>query len=160
MSQPAWVWQCKPFSALRAAELYRLLQLRSVVFVVEQNCPYLDIDDKDEHALHVMGWAGDQLVACSRILPGGVSYDEVSIGRVATAISHRRTGLGRELMRITLRYTHDVFGDEAVRIGAQAYLEQFYASFGFVRTSENYLEDDIPHLEMVREASRTETPSA
>lgn len=149
MTTHVLTWQCKPFGMLQAAELYKLLQLRAAVFVVEQNCPYLDPDDKDVFALHVMCSRGSELVACARILPGGISYDEVSIGRVATAASVRGTGLGRELMNYSLLQLKEVFGNVPVRISAQCYLEQFYESFGFIRQGEDYLEDDIPHVEML-----------
>jgi ElaA protein len=149
MNQINHVWQCKPFDTLRAAELYKLLQLRSAVFVVEQNCPYLDPDDKDVFALHVMCSRGNELLACARILPGGVSYNEVSIGRVVTAPAARGTGLGKQLMQFCLQQIDETFGNVSVRIGAQCYLEKFYSEFGFVRVGEDYLEDDIPHLEML-----------
>lgn len=143
-------WQCKPFSDLRPAELHRLLQLRAAVFVVEQNCPYLDPDHKDEYGLHVMGWSGDELVACARILPAGVSYDEVSIGRVATSQSVRGTGTGLVLMEKTMHYIRDFFGEVPVRISAQSYLQKYYEKYGFARTEKaEYLEDDIPHVEML-----------
>lgn len=149
MNQAHTIWQCKTFDTLRAAELYKLLQLRAAVFVVEQNCPYLDPDDKDVFALHVMCSRGNELLACARILPGGVSYSEVSIGRVATAASARGTGLGKELMQFSLQQIREIFGNVPVRISAQCYLEKFYTDFGFVREGENYLEDDIPHVEML-----------
>ena len=143
-------WQCKPFNELRAAELYRCMQLRSAVFVVEQNCVYLDPDGKDEYALHVMGWSGGELVAYARILPAGVSYEEISIGRVATSAAVRGTGAGVILMQKTLENIQRVFGNEPVRISAQSYLLRFYERFGFKRTpKDEYLEDDIPHVEML-----------
>ena len=149
MNPAALVWQCKSFGTLQAAELYKLLQLRAAVFVVEQNCAYLDPDDKDIFALHVLCSRGSELLACARILPGGVSYPEVSIGRVATSASARGTGVGRELMNYTLKQITEVFGSVPVRISAQCYLERFYESFGFIRQGEDYLEDDIPHVEML-----------
>lgn len=143
-------WQCKAMRDLSAMELHRLLALRCAVFIVEQNCPYQDPDYKDEYGLHVLGWLGDELVACSRILPPGVSYDEVSIGRVATALPARRTGMGRVLMTKTMQYIHDTFGEVPVRISAQSYLQRFYEDYGFRRTEKaEYLEDDIPHVEML-----------
>jgi ElaA protein len=149
MNQIHQVWQCKTFDTLRAAELYKLLQLRAAVFVVEQNCPYLDPDDKDVFALHVLCSRGNELLAYARILPGGVSYLEVSIGRVATASSARGTGLGKQLMQFCLQQIEATFGRVPVRISAQCYLEKFYNEFGFVRVGEDYLEDDIPHVEML-----------
>ncbi|MCU0432009.1 MAG: GNAT family N-acetyltransferase [Bacteroidia bacterium] len=149
MNTPGLVWQCKPFNTLQAAELYKLLQLRAAVFVVEQNCPYLDPDDKDILSLHVWCSRGNDMLACARILPGGVSYHEVSIGRVATSAAARGTGLGRELMQYCLKQIVHTFGHVPVRIGAQCYLEKFYNEFGFERVGEDYLEDDIPHVEML-----------
>jgi ElaA protein len=143
-------WQCKSFHELRPAELHRLLALRCAVFIIEQNCPYLDPDYKDEYALHVMGWKGDELVAVSRILPAGVSYDEVSVGRVATSASVRGTGAGKLLMAKTMEYIIATFGNVPVRISAQSYLQKYYEGYGFKRTEKaEYLEDDIPHVEML-----------
>ena len=142
-------WQCKSFHDLRPVELHRLLALRCAVFIIEQNCPYLDPDYKDEYALHVMGWKGDELVAVARILPAGVSYDEVSIGRVATSASVRGSGVGKILMTKTMEYIVSTFGNVPVRISAQSYLQKYYEGYGFKRTEkEEYLEDDIPHVEM------------
>jgi len=150
MTFPMITWQCKRFSELRPAELHRLLQLRAAVFVVEQNCAYLDPDHKDEYGLHVMGWRGEELIACARILPAGVSYEEASIGRVATSQSARGTGVGLVLMEKTMQYICDYFGDVPVRISAQSYLRKYYEKYGFARTEkEEYMEDDIPHLEML-----------
>lgn len=143
-------WQCKHFNELRPAELHRVLALRCAVFIIEQDCPYLDPDYKDEHCLHVMGWKNEELVAVARIVSPGISYDEVSIGRVATADSVRGTGIGRELMVKTMEYIRHAFGPVPVRISAQSYLQKFYEDFGFVRTEkEEYHEDDIPHVEMI-----------
>ncbi len=143
-------WQCKHFNELRPAALHRLLALRAAVFVVEQKCAYLDPDYKDEDALHVMGWNGEELVACARILPAGVSYEEVSIGRVATSESVRGKGVGKVLMTKTMEYVRDTFGNVPVRISAQSYLQKYYEGYGFKRTEkEEYLEDDIPHVEML-----------
>ncbi|GAB4134299.1 MAG: GNAT family N-acetyltransferase [Bacteroidia bacterium] len=143
-------WSCKHFRDLTPTELHRILALRAAVFVVEQNCPYQDPDYKDENALHVSGWIGDEIVACARILPAGVSYDEVSVGRVATAGSVRGTGAGKQLMHKTMEYLHEYFGQVPVRISAQSYLIRFYKTFGFEVTDKpEYLEDDIPHTEML-----------
>jgi ElaA protein len=144
------VWQCKPFHELRAIELHHLLALRCAVFIIEQNCPYQDADYKDEYSLHVMGWQGEVLVACARILPAGISYEEVSVGRVATATIVRGTGAGKELMTKTMEFLEQAFGKTAVRISAQSYLEKFYEAYGFRRTEKaEYMEDDIPHVEMM-----------
>lgn len=150
MKEANIIWQCKPFRELSAGELHAVLALRAAVFVVEQKCPYQDPDYKDEYALHVMGWKDGELVAVSRILPQGVSYDEVSIGRVATSQDVRGTGAGLVLMEKTMNYIKDNFGNVPIRISAQSYLQKYYEKFGFVRSEkEEYLEDDIPHLDMI-----------
>ncbi len=146
----AITWQCKKFRDMSAGELHAVLALRAAVFVVEQKCPYQDPDYKDEYGMHVMGWLNGELVAVARILPQGVSYEEVSIGRVATSSTVRGTGAGMILMEKTMQYIKDHFGNVPVRISAQSYLKKYYEKYGFVRSEkEEYLEDDIPHLDMV-----------
>lgn len=148
---PVLVWQHRSFDALTARELYAILALRAEVFVVEQRCAYQDLDGFDAESSHLWAERSDgSVVACLRLLPAGVKYDEASIGRVVTAPSARRTGLGRELMRRGI-----VAAGEGIpiRIGAQAYLERFYGEFGFERVSELYDEDGIPHIEMLRRGS-------
>jgi ElaA protein len=143
-------WYTKSFPELSIEELYKILQLRSAVFVVEQNCPYQDMDDKDRKAIHL--WSSDNdenVTAYSRLLPAGISYPEPSIGRVATAATIRNTGLGRVLMQKAILYIHDNWNRPAIRISAQLYLDKFYTSLGFESVSEPYLEDDIPHVEML-----------
>lgn len=153
MSNEAITWQCKKFRDMNSGELHAVLALRAAIFVVEQKCPYQDPDYKDEYSLHVMGWKGGELVAVSRILPQGVSYDEVSIGRVATSATVRGSGAGMILMEKTMQYIKDHFGNVPVRISAQSYLKKYYEKFGFVRSEkEEYLEDDIPHLDMIYRA--------
>lgn len=135
---------------MSAGELHAVLALRAAVFVVEQKCPYQDPDYKDEYSMHVMGWLGGELAAVARILPQGVSYEEVSIGRVATSAAARGTGAGMVLMEKTMQYITDHFGKVPVRISAQSYLKKFYEKYGFVRSEkEEYLEDDIPHIDMI-----------
>ena len=125
--------------------------LRQEVFVVEQNCPYLDADGKDKHSWHVLGYdENNKLAAYARIVLPGVSYTEVAIGRVITSQQHRRTGAGKELMRETLKAIETIYGKVPVRISAQTYLVKFYFEFGFVSTGKEYLEDDIPHTEMLK----------
>jgi ElaA protein len=154
------IWRVKSWSELGREELYSLLKLRSEVFVVEQDCVYQDLDDKDKDALHV--WMeragspaekGGEILATTRLLPAGSSYEaEVSIGRVVTAQSLRRDGWGRELMRRSLDEVHLAWEGVPIRISAQKYLEAFYASFGFSTVGEPYLEDGIPHVAMTRPA--------
>ena len=142
-------WQLKKFNDLTVAELYAILQLRNEVFVLEQNCPYQDADNKDQKSLHFMGWDGDTLVAYTRIIPQGISYTEASIGRVVTSPKYRRTGVGRQLMQLSISNTLQQFNCTQIKIGAQLYLKQFYETLGFVQCSDQYLEDDIPHIEML-----------
>jgi ElaA protein len=143
-------WHVRAFAELSAPELYAIVHLRERVFVVEQKCVYLDADGLDPQALHVWAERDGTLVAYLRILPAGVKYDEIAIGRVVTAPEARGGGLGRELMQRGIAAA----GGAAIRLSAQAHLEEFYASLGFRRASEPYDEDGIPHVEMIR-ASET-----
>jgi ElaA protein len=148
---PPVKWVCKPFHDLTVHELYAIIRLRNQVFVVEQNCPYQDIDDKDLKAIHLWSCANDgNVTAYCRLLPAGISYSEASIGRVATAATVRNTGLGRALMQKAISCIHDTWNQSAIRISAQLYLDKFYTSLGFESVGESYLEDDIPHIEMVK----------
>lgn len=142
-------WICKKFNDLTLLELYAILQLRNEVFVVEQNCPYNDCDNKDLKAWHLMGMEHEKLLAYSRLIPPGISYRESSIGRVVNSPSARGKGLGKELMIESIQRIKLLFHTESIRIGAQLYLLDFYNGLGFVRDSEIYLEDNIPHIEML-----------
>ncbi len=148
-------WQCLHFADLSVTQLYAILRLRQEVFVVEQNCAYLDADNKDLSSFHLLGYDADGLVAYCRLLPKRLAYsdlDDVSIGRVLSAARVRGTGAGHELMRKAIAQLPVLFGENLrVRIGAQSYLLAFYGSLGFVSTGKNYMEDDIPHTEMVME---------
>lgn len=144
-------WTYKHFTALTTQELYTILSLRSEVFVVEQNCVYLDTDKKDLNAWHLCGWHEDVLVAYVRILAPGVSYEEASIGRVLTNPAFRKNGYGVELMQIAIEKTLQQFNVQKIKIGAQLYLLNFYSNLGFTQTSEMYMEDGIPHIEMLLE---------
>ena len=144
-------WKLKAFNELTPYELYAILRLRGEVFVVEQNCPYLDEDNKDQKCHHLMGWKNDLLAAYTRIVPVGVSYPDMpSIGRVVTSPSARGGGIGRELMKVSIDKLYDLYGKKPIKIGAQLYLKKFYESFGFMQTDDGYLEDGIPHIEMVK----------
>ena len=142
-------WSCKSFDTLTSAELYSILQLRNEVFVVEQNCVYQDCDDKDPQSHHFMGWQQNKLVAYTRLIPAGVAYDEISIGRVVTSPSVRGNKIGKELMQRSIEKLHELFGKSAIMIGAQLYLKRFYESLGFVQCSNIYLEDGIEHIKMI-----------
>lgn len=141
-------WTCKSFDELTPAELYALLQLRSKVFVVEQNCIFLDADGKDQSSFHFMGWQGDVLQAYTRLLPPGVAYEEASIGRVVTSLTARGSGIGRQLMQQSIAACRQLFGNGTIKIGAQLYLKDFYASLGFIPTGGIYPEDGIDHIHM------------
>lgn len=142
-------WVHKKFNELSAPELYAIMQLRNEVFVVEQNCVYQDADDKDQASVHLCGWDNEKLVAYTRIIPPGISYTEASIGRVVISPAYRKTGSGRQLMKESINLTHILFNCSVIRIGAQVYLTDFYQSLGFVQCSPPYLEDGIPHIEMI-----------
>ena len=146
-------WREEPFAKLTPAELYAICALRQRVFVVEQNCVFVDADGYDPLARHLWAEGEGAVRAYLRIVPAGLKFAEVSLGRVVTAPEARGTGLGRELMRRGLASV----GALPVRIGAQAHLEKFYGELGFLRASEPYDEDGIPHVEMMR-AAPTPTP--
>ncbi len=142
-------WSFKKFQELTATEIYAILQLRNDVFVVEQNCAYQDADGKDQHANHLCGWDGDLLVAYTRIIPPGISYAEASIGRVVISPLYRGKGLGFKLMTESISLSFNEFNCTQIKIGAQLYLKSFYTSLGFTAVSSEYLEDGIPHIEMI-----------
>lgn len=144
------IWNIKQFHELSSQELYQLLQVRQEVFIVEQTCYYLDADGYDEKALHVWAEKDGQLVAYCRVFEPGLKYPEASIGRVLTHPDFRRLSLGKTLMALSLSMIAQRFKTTACRISAQDYLLKFYAEFGFVDTGKKYLEDDIPHTEMLR----------
>jgi len=143
-------WSLKKFDSLTVDELYALLRLRTEVFVVEQNCVFQDMDDKDQQCWHLMGWKEDALVAYTRLVPPGVSYELPSIGRVVTSPSARGDGLGKLLMEKSIETATELFGKSPIKIGAQLYLKRFYESLGFEKSSEVYDEDGIDHIEMTR----------
>lgn len=143
----------KHFSELSITELYAIMRLRLEIFSVEQNCAYQDADGKDQEAYHLMGCSEKgELLAYTRILPAGITFKEASIGRVVTSGKVRGSGAGKELMNGSLQFIHEKFGKVPVRIGAQCYLKKFYGEFGFVVDGKEYLEDNIPHIEMLRQA--------
>lgn len=141
-------WKIKPFKALTVDELYDLLKLRSEIFVVEQNCVYLDVDGKDKKALHLIGEYEGKTVAYARLFDAGISFDYASIGRVVVDGNYRDRKWGHDLMREAIAGIKSNFDKDQITIGAQLYLKKFYESHGFVQTSEMYLEDDIEHIEM------------
>lgn len=140
----------RTFDELSAAELYDLLRLRAEVFVVEQQCIYLDPDGKDSRALHLLGYEGNELAACTRLFAPGDYFEEASIGRVAVNQEFRGLGLGREIMEASLAAVQDRFGPVPICLSAQSYLRRFYEELGFRVEGEEYLEDGIPHILMLR----------
>ena len=144
-------WTIKSFENLSVNELYDILKLRSEIFVVEQNCVYLDLDGKDKQALHLFGEFKGKIVAYSRLFKPGITFDNTSIGRVVVDANYRDRKWGHDLMREAIAGIKHHFGESQITIGAQLYLKKFYESHGFIQTSEMYLEDDIPHIEMKRE---------
>ncbi len=147
MNKPAWI--CKKFDELTVVELYEIMKLRSEVFVVEQNCVYLDADDKDLQAYHLFTYIEKKMAAYARLLAPTISYKEASIGRVLTSPSYRKNGLGVLLMQKAINKTFEIYNTTEIKIGAQLYLQKFYEGLGFIQTSNEYDEDGIPHIEMI-----------
>ena len=143
-------WVIKKFDELSPGELYAILRLRSEIFVVEQHCVFLDMDNKDQPSYHLMGWKENTLVAYTRLIPPGISYTESSIGRVVTSAAMRGSGIGKLLMEKSIEQVACLFGKTPIKIGAQVYLKKFYASLGFEQSSDVYDEDGIDHVEMLR----------
>jgi ElaA protein len=144
-------WLLKKFEELTPYQLYAILQLRNEVFVVEQNCVFQDADDKDQSSYHLMGFAENKLVAYTRLVPPGISYEQPSIGRVVTSPSVRQLGAGKQLMKKSIETAYQLFGAAPIKIGAQLYLKRFYESLGFQQVSDVYDEDGIDHIYMVKE---------
>jgi ElaA protein len=144
-------WKIKSFEAFTVDELYDVLKLRSKIFVVEQNCVYLDLDGKDKLAMHLFGVFDGNIVAHARLLKAGISFDNASIGRVVVDVHYRDRKWGHKLMREAIAGIAEHYGESKITIGAQLHLKKFYESHGFVQISEMYLEDDIPHIDMERE---------
>jgi ElaA protein len=138
----------KSFSELTTIELYQILQLRSEVFVVEQDCVYQDVDGKDQKAIHVFGVKNDKIVAYTRIFKPGDYFENSSIGRVVVAESERKFGYGFDLMKASIKAIQEHYNQINITISAQVYLTKFYNSLGFKQIGEEYLEDGIPHIRM------------
>ncbi len=151
-------FSCVPFTQLTVLELYEIMALRQEVFVVEQDCPYLDADGKDQDSWHLMGRnEGGKLLCYTRLLPEGLSYEGyVSIGRVVSSPDARGAGAGKLLMQRSIEMCRCLFGNLPVKIGAQSYLLKFYEGFGFQPVGAEYLEDGIPHTKMILRAPENE----
>ncbi|ANQ25290.1 GCN5 family acetyltransferase [Vibrio natriegens] len=148
-------WMTLPFAQLTTLQLYELMRLRVDVFVVEQTCPYPELDGKDtlDGVYHLLGYHDDELVACARLLPAGTTYDNVSIGRVVTKKTARGGGLGHKLLEEALAQCEALWPEQTIDIGAQEHLIEYYSRHGFNVISDSYLEDGIPHVDMRREAA-------
>ncbi len=143
--------KCVPFYELKLDELYAIMQLRQQVFVVEQNCPFVDADGKDQQAWHLMMLnENDQIVAYTRLFDINIYYENyTSIGRVVTSPKVRGEGIGKILFQQSIEKNVELFGNQPIMIGAQRYLEKFYQSFGFQLTGNDYMEDGIEHTIMI-----------
>lgn len=144
-------WTLKKFEDLSPYELYAILRLRTEVFVVEQNCVFQDMDNKDQPAYHLMCWENNTLIAYTRLIPPHLSYNEPSIGRVVTSASARGGGIGRKLMEKSIEEIVRLYGKTPIKLGAQLYLKKFYESLGFIQSGDIYDEDGIDHIEMIRQ---------
>ncbi|MFY0712158.1 GNAT family N-acetyltransferase [Seonamhaeicola sp. NFXS20] len=141
----------KTFLQLTTQELYSLLQLRSEVFVVEQDCVYQDIDGKDQKALHILGYHNNVLVAYTRIFKPGDYFDKASIGRVVVAKNKRHYNYGNDIMKASIKAIKMYFNESTIKISAQCYLKKFYNNLSFKEIGEEYLEDNIPHIAMIKD---------
>ena len=141
-------WHIDKFEDLNIHKLYNFLFLRAEIFVVEQDCPYLDVDNKDQKALHLQGYLGEKLVAYCRLFKPGDYFDEASIGRVVVNAHYRKYGYGHQLMKKAIEFQRLLLNETEITISGQLYLKKFYESHGFIQTSDTYLEDNIPHIQM------------
>jgi ElaA protein len=142
-------WVIKKFEELKSEEIYQILKIRNEVFIVEQHCAYQDCDGKDKAAYHIFLEDNKEIVAYLRILQKGVSYDEISVGRVLVNKNYRGKGLAHEMMMKAINFIEENLNESEIRISAQAHLVSFYRGVGFEEVSTVYLEDDIPHIEML-----------
>ncbi|NLC83953.1 MAG: GNAT family N-acetyltransferase [Ruminococcaceae bacterium] len=146
-------WKFKKFADLSTEEIYGIIKLRIEVFIIEQNCIYQDCDGRDQAALHLFVQADDRIVAYLRILPKGSFYEEICIGRLVVQKDYRGQGLARELMLKAISFIESDLRENEIKIQAQVYLTEFYKSLGFVQVSEEYLEDNLPHIDMLKNSS-------
>lgn len=143
-------WQIKRFNELSLEQLYQIMALRNQVFVVEQNCPYQDLDNKDQVALHVCGFYNEKLVAYARLFDAGIYFKDPAIGRVIVSMEARKFKIGHDLMRNSIAAVAKYYSRDSITISAQVYLTKFYQQHGFLQVGDEYLEDGIPHIEMQR----------
>lgn len=142
-------WIIKTFNELTTDELYKILQLRNEVFIVEQECPYQDIDGKDNESYHIFLKKDNEVIAYSRILKKGISYEQASIGRVIVKKDYRGGNIAKDMLLKSISFIKNSLHEKEIKIQAQAYLDKFYSSLGFEKISDVYLEDNIPHMDML-----------
>ncbi|WP_344924640.1 GNAT family N-acetyltransferase [Aquimarina addita] len=142
-------FKIKRFDELEIKELYHMLRLRAEVFIVEQDCVYQDIDNKDQKALHVLGIKNDKIIAYTRLFDAGDYFEKASIGRVVISDKERAYGYGHELLKKSIAAVNEFFNTSDIKISAQCYLKKFYKQHGFKQIGEEYLEDGIPHIAMI-----------
>ena len=140
----------KFFNELTTSELYQILRLRSEVFVVEQDCVYQDVDDKDQQAIHLFITIKNKVVAYTRLFDSGLYFNTASFGRVVVSLEHRKDGLGHQLMDASIKAVQQKFNTTKITISAQTYLKKFYESHKFIKEGKEYLEDGIQHIKMVK----------
>ena len=143
-------WQIRSFQQLSLEAFFEVVHLRQAVFIVEQNCPYADLDSHDRQATHILGWQAHQLIAYARILPSRTKFDTISIGRVIIAEAFRGQGHGKALMKIAIKSLEQAGQTPPIKLSAQSQWQRFYESFGFLPCSDHYLEDGIEHIDMIR----------
>lgn len=143
-------FEVKRFDELSIKELYKILRLRAEIFVVEQDCVYQDIDNKDQKAIHVIGYKDEDIVAYTRLFDAGDYYENASFGRVLVSEKERKYGYGHDLIKISIKAIETNFKTKKIKISAQKYLKKFYESHGFIKLGEEYLEDGIPHIAMIK----------
>lgn len=148
-------YYCKKFEDMTNFELIEMLRLRSNIFVVEQNCPYLDIDGYDEVGIHVLVKDKEKIIGCLRILPKG-RYPSISIGRVVVDKNYRHRGIGTEMLKLGIEKAIEIYDCEKIVLGAQVYAKKMYESVGFIQTDDGYLEDGIPHVHMKYERGKND----
>lgn len=142
-------WSLKKFSELTSHEIYKILKLRNEIFIVEQSCPYMDCDGKDEESYHLFAEDGEDIIAYLRIIKKGIIYDDVAIGRVCVNKKYRKNNLGREMLLRAISFIENELKEKKIKIQAQSYLYDFYKSLGFNEISDTYLEDGISHIDMI-----------
>ncbi|CAI3660956.1 GNAT family N-acetyltransferase [Clostridium neonatale] len=143
-------WSLKKFFELTNEEVYKILKLRNEIFIVEQSCPYMDCDGKDEESYHLFAEDGKDIIAYLRMVKKGIIYDDTAIGRVCVNKKYRKNNLGREMLLRAISFIDNELNEKKIKIQAQSYLRDFYKSLGFKEISDNYLEDGILHIDMIR----------